>query len=560
MAEEADELLRKFDYNISYMQHILYNIADAKLQFYPPPNKKNKRGHEHVACSDDDHNNNNAVGGNSSGSSTGPGRPKGNSAFDKGQQPASSSYRERPNTAEFTENAAVNIISHTGKYVSIHPYITQGLPEDSGDEKSAVINATRQLLDTQLAEEEILERSPLAQTLQNFRAEDPESRKRLAIESRFLQPVSPRKARDIRVTKLDVQYKGSGDYRTVHIADNTLVGTIRFPYDFKNGAKRLVDDYAKNRLMSNLNLRYTAPVSILPVVDSIPREKPAADSPTLKRLKGKEEIRRGICKGFALFSDHGRSFELSPLSVEEFLLGATERDLSDFFKVIVTFIVFNFKNVCLDAIQVIAEKQRPKDEEDSSSSSEEGADSASKPKLQLMFMAREGNMCDMNSVSFRDDFLYEFIAQADKPLFKSITFKDLIRGPISDRLNNHLTQAMRSMHRSLQPFLGTVRSFQSSAPASQMLSDLATFATGRNIIQEHLFTCTVPFALVERLSSTPMTMRSNKTISTMYNRWVNMLNKPKKVKKKKKDKKVTNKKRATRKDPKTPEIVTDSDE
>lgn len=54
-----------------------------------------------------------------------------------------------------------------------------------------------------------------------------------------------------------------------------------------------------------------------------------------------------------------------------------------------------------------------------------------------MFMAGEGNMCDLDCVSFKDDFMFAFIGQSDLGVFKTITFKNLITGSISEELNNH---------------------------------------------------------------------------------------------------------------------------
>ena len=230
----------------------------------------------------------------------------------------------------------MKIISRTGKYVNIFPLITQDIPEDPSQINGAIIN-TSKLLDVKLAEEDVLEKSALAQLLHAFYTEDEGKKRRTAIESKFLQPSSPSKAHNTKVTTLNVSYGGSDDYRTVHVSDRTLVGTIRFPYDFRGGAEKLVDDYARNRMLADLKLRYTAPVSILPVVDAVPREKNADGTPTPKRPKESDENRMGICNGFALFSDHGPSFRLSPLSVEEFLLSASDQDLNDFFKVILAF-------------------------------------------------------------------------------------------------------------------------------------------------------------------------------------------------------------------------------
>lgn len=201
-------------------------------------------------------------------------------------------------------------------------------------------------------------------------------------------------------------------------------------------------------------------MSILPVVDAVPREKNADGTPTPKRPKESDENRMGICKGFALFSDHGPSFRLLPLSVEEFLLSASDQDLNDFFKVILAF------------HQVTRTMQCNKKQKNNNAT-----------KNQLMFMAGEGNMCDLDCVSFKDDFMFAFIGQSDLGVFKTITFKNLITGSISEELNNHLTRKMASMQLPLQQFIGDVRKSLTCTSASESFSRLTSFSIRRKEVK-----------------------------------------------------------------------------
>lgn len=278
--EEADAQLRKYDHNIPYLQTVIYNLPKALKQFYPIAG-------EEVQDNDSDAGVTDSVKKNNKSDSR--------DARDKGQrrilqwlspskqEPSCSGTGRQNKRPEFRDSIRVKIISRTGKYVNIFPLITQDIPEDPSQINGAIINTSKQLLDVKLAEEDVLEKSALAQLLHAFYTEDEGKKRRTAIESKFLQPSSPSKAHNTKVTTLNVSYGGSDDYRTVHVSDRTLVGTIRFPYNFRGGAEKLVDDYARNRMLADLKLRYTAPVSILPVVDAVPREKNADGTPTPKR-------------------------------------------------------------------------------------------------------------------------------------------------------------------------------------------------------------------------------------------------------------------------------------
>lgn len=560
MTEEADAQLRKYDHNIPYLQTVIYNLPKAPKQFYPIAGEEVQDNDSDAGVTDSVKKNNKSDSRNA--------RDKGQRRIlqwlsPSKQEPSCSGTGRQNKRPEFRDSIQVKIISRTGKYVNIFPLIAQDIPEDPSEINGAIINTSKQLLDVKLAEEDVLEKSALAQLLHAFYTEDEGKKRRTAIESKFLQPSSPSKAHNTKVTTLNVSYGGSDDYRTVHVSDRTLVGTIRFPYDFRGGAEKLVDDYARNRMFADLKLRYTEPVSILPVVDAVPREKNADGTPTPKRPKESDENRMGICKGFALFSDHGPSFRLSPLSVEEFLLSASDQDLNDFFQVILAFRILNFRNACLDAIQVVVKE----DDNDSSSesSSDEDKSAAARnnaTKNQLMFMAGEGNMCDLDCVSFKDDFMFAFIGQSDLGVFKTIAFKNLITGSISEELNNHLTRKMASMQLPLQQFIGDVRKSLTCTSVSESFSRLTSFSIRRSILNEILFTCTVPFVLIERLAVTPASLKSNRTVAMVYKLWIDMLKNPKATrdsKKNKKDKMQTKKKRVGRKEVKTPSTVSDSD-
>ena len=133
-----------------------------------------------------------------------------------------------------------------------------------------------------------------------------------------------------------------------------------------------------------------------------------------------------------------------------------------------------------------------------------------------MFMAGEGNMCDLDCVSFKDDFMFAFIGQSDLGVFKTITFKNLITGSISEELNNHLTRKMASMQLPPQQFIGDVRKSLTCTSASESFSRLTSFSIRRSILNEILFTCTVPFVLIERLAVTPASIKSNRTVAMVY--------------------------------------------
>lgn len=137
-------------------------------------------------------------------------------------------------------------------------------------------------------------------------------------------------------------------------------------------------------------------------------------------------------------------------------------------------------------------------------------------KNQLMFMAGEGNMCDLDCVSFKDDFMFAFIGRSDLGVFKTITFKNLITGSISEELNNHLTRKMASMQLPLQQFIDDVRKSLTCTSASESFSRLTSFSIRRSILNEILFTCTVPFVLIERLAVIPASIKSNRTVAMVY--------------------------------------------
>lgn len=126
---------------------------------------------------------------------------------------------------------------------------------------------------------------------------------------------------------------------------------------------------------------------------------------------------------------------------------------------------------------------------------------------------------------------------------------------------NHLTRKMASMQLPLQQFIGDVRKSLTCTSVSESFSRLTSFSIRRSILNEILFTCTVPFVLIERLAVTPASLKSNRTVAMVYKLWMDMLKNPKATrdsKKNKKEKMQTKKKRVGRKEVKTPSTVSDS--
>lgn len=507
LTNEEIQLLATYDRNISYIQSAIYGIPSAVKRF-GPTTKQIER--EEVKDSDDDSDDAEQVGdleGKDGKNKTRNNRQRSSKCDRKASASTSDcgKSRNRRRPRDFVEQSRIDVINRQGRYVQPYPFLTCEPPTDKTLRKGIRLQATKELLNLQMVDVVRLEKSALAQ-LVRIHSLDGEM---IGIEKKFLQLASSGKTKSRSFT-FSFSYKGSDETDLVFLADSKRSVTARFPYDFKEGASRLLSDYGRNMLMFQyLNLRCTNAPQVIPVVDLI------CDGKTKKQKP--DDRQPSDCRGFALFSMCGTDIEMSSVTVKEFLTSASHDEIEDFFKVFVTFAILNFRNMTSASAFIVDEipsVSKPSsmhnyyDDEDTETgdASEQSAPSTSSSQLpskkqRVLFVTGEGQLCNTKSISFRHDFLRAVTGEGDETFVSSTTFATLVNENISEEEDKFMTEKMVSVRDDLRQFVANTKASLTSSDARTFFSKRIPHANDCDILEHVHYTCTVVDLFLERLKS-----------------------------------------------------------